>query len=112
MDTLSNPNSDARNNIRIKINLQGQYKLEKSNSVYACEIVNLSALGAGIQLKSSVIKGDNIRIQFSLKGHSFQLNGIVNYASGKTVGIIFKDYPNGHEYIRKYTQAQFLKNLH
>ena len=97
---------------RLIVDISASYKLEKSKDYVECRIVDISALGIGVEIKSFLEAGEKLRLKFSLGEKNLELDCIVRHILGKTTGLSYKNMEHEEvEYIRNYVRKKFFDRV-
>ena len=101
-----------RQEARLLVDLPAHYKLEKSQYYVECRIVDISAQGLGVEIKSFLEKGDKLKLKFSLNKKRLEINCSVMHILGKVTGLSYQDADDEDiEFIRSYVRDTFFGGL-
>lgn len=101
------PEKQKRESGRVKLNIQGQYRL-KGQQWHPCTLVDLSSGGLALEGKFSFYPGDLVEVKFILEGKSLFLEIKVTNVRGRKAGGSFVSLSEkDKEFIQEYLHRNF-----
>lgn len=101
-----------RKEARLLVDIPAEYRLEKSQNYVVCRLINISGAGIGVEIKSFLAEGDELKLKFSIGGKNIEIDCTVVQILGKIIGLQYKDVQGKDVgFLRDYVQKSFFDRV-